>query len=320
MFGLLIRSSAASGNAASTIAKRAQPRLILLARRAFSSSAQEFKYLTKEQKDATVWIRLNRPDLHNAFNEDVIAEVTNAFRQVTNDVKELSKTASTSGPSLPRAVVLTGNGPSFSAGADLSWMKKMAKYTKEQNKKDSEQLYDMFHSISSCPVPVIARVNGAALGGGSGLVAACDFAFAVKSAKFGFTEVSLGLIPAVISRFCMDKIGAGHARRYFLTGERFSADEAMRIGLVESTYENMEELDAALEKVLNVISNNSPAAVRAAKQLIYDVTDKQFNVNQPETRDFLSSAIANIRVSEEAQGGLNAFLNKQPVPWLLKKQ
>ena len=162
-------------------------------------------------------------------------------------------------------------------------MAKMAKYTKEENKQDSQYLYDMFHAIHSCPIPVIARVNGAALGGGSGLVAACDFAFALESAKLGFTEVGLGLIPAVISRFCIDKISVTHAARYFVTGERFSATEGQRIGLISSVYSTAEELDAAIEKITGTINNNSPAAVRAAKQLVKDITQKNLTLDKPGT-------------------------------------
>jgi methylglutaconyl-CoA hydratase len=195
----------------------------------------------------------------------------------------------------------------------------MATYTQEQNKLDSQGLYDMFLAIHSCPVPVIARVNGAALGGGSGLVAACDFAYALEGAKLGFTEVGLGLIPAVISRFCIDKIGQVHAARYFVTGERFSATEAQRIGLVSSVYPDAEQLDAAIMKTLGFINNNSPAAVRAAKQLVRDVSRGDRTVDQPETRDFTAAAIAGIRVSSEGQAGLKAFLSKGKGPWVLKK-
>jgi len=166
-------------------------------------------------------------------------------------------------------------------------------------------------------VPVVARVNGAALGGGSGLVAACDFALALDTAKLGFTEVGLGLIPAVISPFCIGKIGAVHASRYFLTGERFSAEEAQRIGLVTQVHKTIEELDAAVEKITAVIANNSPAAVRAAKQLVKDVTQKGLTLDKEETKQFVTKGIASIRVSKEGQAGLHAFLNKQKAPWVI---
>jgi len=144
---------------------------------------------------------LNRPQLHNAFNEDVITELTTTFKKIDN--------------SLCRSVVLTGNGKSFSAGADLNWMKKMANYSEKENLKDAEQLFDMIYSIKRCPVPVIGRINGAALGGGAGLVAACDISFSLSNCIFGFTEVKLGLVPAVISRFVMDKIGKGNSSHFF---------------------------------------------------------------------------------------------------------
>lgn len=292
----------------------------LAARSLSTAAAHEYKYLTKEQRGPTMFVTLNRPDLHNAFNEEVIAELTHAFKSISAQVAAHTAAHPVADASfaIPRAVVLAGNGPSFSAGADLNWMAKMAQYTEEENRVDSLALYDMFHSIHACPLPVIARVNGAALGGGSGLVAACDFALALESAKLGFTEVGLGLIPAVISRFCIDKIGAVHASRYFLTGERFDAKEAHRIGLVSAVYPTVEELDAAVDKVTNVIAGNSPAAVRAAKQLVKDVTQsKNLTLDKEETKGFLTKAIAGIRVSEEGQAGLKAFLNKKKAPWVV---
>lgn len=286
-----------------------------------SSTTSSFQHLIVEQKGPVLWITMNRPDVHNAFNEDVIDELTRSFREASATISSHAAThpVADSSASVPRVVVLAGNGASFSAGADLNWMAKMAKYSKAENETDSHALFDMFHAIYSCPVPVVARVHGAALGGGSGLVAACDISLALDKAKLGFTEVGLGLIPAVISRFCIDKIGVSHASRYFVTGERFSGSEAVRIGLCQQSFATTEELDAAVDKLTATIAGNSPNAVRAAKQLVRDVTNKGLSLDKPETKAFTCNAIASIRVSEEGQAGLHAFLNKAPAPWTLKK-
>ena len=161
-------------------------------------------------------ITINRPDLHNAFNEHVIRDITSAFRLASEAAREGST----------RVVGFTGAGKSFSAGADLAWMKKMVNYSREENEADSLLLYDMVLSLQQCPAPVVARVNGSAVGGGAGLVAAADVAIGVEGAMFGFTEVKLGLIPAVISPFVMQRIGRANASRYFLTGERFGTASA----------------------------------------------------------------------------------------------
>jgi methylglutaconyl-CoA hydratase len=262
------------------------------------------QHLKVETKGQAIWVTLNRPTIHNAFNEDVIAELTSTFQSIREN------------PQNSRAVILTGEGKSFSAGADLSWMKKMAQYTYGENKTDAELLYDMFKSISDCPVPVIGRINGAALGGGSGLAAACDFSLAVKTAKFGFTEVRLGLIPAVISPFVMRKIGSGNASRYFLTGEIFAADEAQRIGLVQQAFETLEDLDASLLKILEQLYTTSPLAVKAAKSLVATVPSKQ--TSEETLKDYVTEQIATIRVSPEGQEGVQSFLDKRSPYWIVK--
>ncbi len=209
--------------------------------------------------------------------------------------------------------MFSGEGKSFSAGADLSWMKKMATYSHEQNKEDSLQLFDLFLSLRQCPVPVIARVNGAAVGGGAGLVAASDIAVALESAQFGFTEVKLGLIPAVISPFVIEKIGRGNASRYFLTGERFGALEAVQNGLVHEVVATEELLNARVEKMAADIVSNSPAAVARCKKLIQAVGSMSYN--DPSTRLFVAGEIAGIRVSAEGQEGLSAFFEKRKPKW-----
>lgn len=271
-------------------------------------SALTTTHVAVEQRDTTVWVTMNRPDLHNAFNEDVIADLTHVFRGIASEVE-----SGTSGVDV-RSVVLTGAGRSFSAGADLNWMRKMADYTEQENADDSLQLFDMFHSIQACPLPVIGRVNGAALGGGAGLVSACDVAFSVEKAKFGLTEVKLGLAPAVISRFVMDKIGKANCSRYFLTGERFGAAEAVRVGLVQQYAADEEELDALVASTVASIDENSPAAVRACKVLI----DRVSHMTITESRPYVTAEIAKLRVSAEGQDGLSAFLNKRKPGWLKK--
>jgi methylglutaconyl-CoA hydratase len=230
-------------------------------------------------------IALARPDRRNAFDAALIAELTDAFA----DVGEA------------RAVVLSGEGESFCAGADVEWQRSAIDLTFEENVEDAMRLYRMCETIDRCPAPVIARVHGYALGGGSGLVACVDVAIAAQDAVFGFSEVKLGIIPAVISPFVLPKIGA-HARRYFLTGERFDAAAALRIGLV---HEVTDDLDAAVERVVGEVLTSGPAAVRAAKELIR---------TRPEGEDTAQIA-ARLRTGEEGQEGLRAFLERRPAGW-----
>jgi len=272
----------------------------VLANRFFSGSA--FQYILSEQKDNTVYITFNRPELHNAFDEVVIEEVTRAFQQIN--------------PESARSVVLRANGQSFSAGADLNWMKKMAKYSEAQNAEDSQRLFEMVYAIKSCPLPVIARVNGGCFGGGGGIVAACDMAFALNTAKFGFTEAGLGLVPAVISRFVMDKIGQAQCSRLFLTAERFDAQLAKSIGLVNDVAESDEALDALVSGAVKKLNGNSPAAVRASKQLIKKVS----GMTVEESKPYVTQLIASVRVSKEGQEGLTAFFEKRKPAWLAKKE
>jgi len=188
----------------------------------------------------------------------------------------------------------------------------MSSYTHEENKNDALALFEMINSVATSPIPVIGRIMGAALGGGSGLAAACDICFATNNASFGFTEVRLGLIPAVISPFVIRKIGISNCSRYFLTGERFTATEATRIGLVNQAFGTIEELDKAIDKTTKDITDSSPAAVRQAKLLI----DRVSSFGTPQSsRDFVVDAIAKIRVSEEGQEGLRSFLNRKPPSW-----
>ncbi len=259
-------------------------------------------------------ITMNRPSLHNAFNELVIADLTRAFEEAARSAAAGST----------RVVVFTGAGRSFSAGADLAWMKKMATYTHAENEADALLLFQLFLALKKCPVPVVARVNGAAVGGGgrfhaslvfffvspaygtcstgAGLVAASDISVALESAQFGFTEVKLGLIPAVISPFVIERIGTGNAYRYFLTGERFGSKEAAAIGLVQETVATEQQLDARVEQIAAEVAANSPAAVARCKKLIQAVSKMSYL--EDSTRRFVAGEIAGIRVSAEGQEGL----------------
>eukprot|EP01129_Flabellula_baltica_P008582 TRINITY_DN3420_c0_g1_i1.p1 TRINITY_DN3420_c0_g1~~TRINITY_DN3420_c0_g1_i1.p1 ORF type:complete len:292 (-),score=81.15 TRINITY_DN3420_c0_g1_i1:12-887(-) len=262
------------------------------------SSSQYISVSEWNGHDSILKVSMDRPEVHNAFDEFFISELTRVFKEI--DTREDV-----------RAVVFTSQGASFSAGADLNWMKKMVEYTKEENVQDSLKLFDMVYAIKDMKVPVIGRINGHALGGGSGLVSACDFAFSSSKAKFGFTEVKLGIIPAVISPFVMDKIG-NKASQYFLTGERFPAPVAKEIGLIRDHFETEEELDNAVENSVKEILNSSPQAIRASKRLIKEISP----IDIYSHRDFVANEIATIRTSPEGQEGLSSFLNKRKPNWI----
>ena len=243
-----------------------------------------------------VWeVKLNRPEIHNAFNDELIAKITATFN-------DLSKNENA------RLIVLTGEGKSFCAGADLNWMKSMVNYSESENKADSEKLFEMFEAINDCPIPVLGVVNGHALGGGMGLISVCDFALTHEKAKFGFTETRLGLIPAVISSFCLEKIGVNYARAWFLSGEKFSAAQAERIGLVHevSSLENFEQRKTQwIESFLQA----GPIASRASKRLVKNLK------SESDFKKYTCSEIARIRVSPEGQEGMNALLEKRKASW-----
>lgn len=243
-------------------------------------------------------VTLNRPEKHNAFDDALIKELTNIFKKVGED-KNI------------RVMILAANGKSFCAGADVNWMRRMADYTFEQNVADANALANMLWELNYLPKPTIARVQGAAFGGAVGLVACCDMAVGSKLSKFCLSEVKLGLIPATISPYVIDAMGARVARRYFTTAEVFSARRARRLGLLSETVTE-EELDSTIDDLVQHILRNGPAATAAAKQLVFDVS------HQPAEEELLektSLRIATIRVSEEGQEGLKAFLEKRPPNW-----
>jgi methylglutaconyl-CoA hydratase len=231
-------------------------------------------------------VAMARPERRNAFDADLIEELTSAFA-TAGDV---------------RAVLLTGDGPSFSAGADVEWMRSSVELSYEENVADALRLRAMLDAIDRCPAPVVARVQGHALGGGCGLVACCDVVVAEPGAVFAFSEVKLGIVPAVISPFALAKIGSSAARRYFVTGERFTAETALRIGLV---HEVAADLDGAVEAILAEVASAGPAAARAAKAL----------ARRPQSADETARLIAAHRTSAEGQDGLRAFLEKRAPRW-----
>ncbi len=242
--------------------------------------------LRVERDGLVLRVTLARPQRRNAFDAELIAELAEAFA----DVGEA------------RAVVLAGDGPSFSAGADIAWMRASAELSEEENVAEALRLRAMLREIDSCPAPVLARVHGAAIGGATGLVACADVAVAAEDTIFAFSEVKLGIIPAVISPFVLAKIGPSAARRYFLTGERFDAGTALRIGLV---HEVAADVDAAGERVLGELLASGPEAVRAAKRLVLDAP----------LGDETAARIAERRASAEGQEGLRAFLEKRAPAW-----
>src|SRR5579884_1013714 len=251
--------------------------------------------LTREGDVAEVC--LNRPDVHNAFNAGMIGELTEAFHALaaTEDV---------------RTIVLRGEGRSFCAGADAVWMRESLELSQEENEEDALRMSDMFGAIDGAPQAVVCRAHGAALGGGMGLLAVCDIVVAAGNTRFGFTETRLGIIPAVITRFVVPKIGPSWARRLFLTGERFDAERAREIGLVHEVLEE-EKLDQAVSELAEVVRCAGPRAVCEAKRLIADL----LSADGPERRELTARRIAAVRTSPEGQEGLRAFLEKRAPGW-----
>ncbi|WP_292936886.1 enoyl-CoA hydratase/isomerase family protein [Noviherbaspirillum sp.] len=258
-----------------------------------------YQSLTVAIEGRVATVTLNRPEVRNAFNETTIAEITQAFRELGQN-------------EAIRAIVLAASGPAFCAGADLNWMKKMAGYTYEENRADAMQLAEMLRTIYACPKPVVAKVQGDCYAGGMGLVAACDIAICNEATNFCLSEAKLGLIPATISPYVIKAMGENPARRYFLTAERFSAQEAMRIGFVHAVV-SADALDASTADIVKALVSNSPNAVKEAKRLVQDVA------GQPLTESLIADTatrIADIRSSEEGKEGVRSFLEKRKPTWL----
>jgi methylglutaconyl-CoA hydratase len=254
-----------------------------------------YTHITVERshQDKIASITMRRPEVHNAFNKQLILDLMTAFTDLGTDTQL-------------HAVVLTGDGPSFSAGADLNMMRESAVYTHEQNLDDALRLAELFDTINNFPCPVVARVNGTTMGGGLGLLAVCDIVIAVEGARLAFSEVKLGIAPAVISPYVLRKIGETHARVLFVTGERFTSTHAQKIGLVHIVTKP-EDLDATVSKTVNELLSGGPQAIRACKALALNVGQ----MDRDSARNYTAETIATLRVSSEAQERLSAFLEKR---------
>lgn len=244
-------------------------------------------------------VTLNNPDKHNAFDDAMIAQLSAAFESAARD-------------SDVRVLILASEGKSFSAGADLGWMKRMAGYSREENHRDAAALAQMLKTLNFMPKPTIARVQGAAFGGAVGLISCCDMAIGTLEASFSLSEVRIGLIPATIGPYVVAAIGQRASRRYFTTAERFSAHTALHLGLLGEIVDDS-DLDLMINQLVEQLLGNSPAALSAAKHLVFDIANREIN---EELIDDTCTRIASIRVSREGQEGLAAFLEKRSPAWI----
>jgi methylglutaconyl-CoA hydratase len=258
---------------------------------------RQYETLIYELKDHVAHVTFNRPEVHNAFDDIMIGELIKVFDEI-NERSEI------------RVVVVTGKGKSFCAGADLNWMRRVKDYSYEDNLRESLELSDMLYKIYSSPKPTIAKVNGTAIGGGTGLVAVCDIAVAADSAKFSFSEVKLGLIPACISPYVVKKCGEGKCREFFLTGERLSAEKALAAGLVNRVVPP-EMLDATVEDLVVQLLSSGPEAITRCKELLQKVPQ----MSPADFKKYTAEVIARLRLSEEGQEGMAAFLEKRRPKW-----
>jgi methylglutaconyl-CoA hydratase len=259
----------------------------------------EALFRVERRAKGVVWLTLDRPEIHNAFDDRLIAALTGELELLGAD-------------DAVRVMVLTGAGRSFSAGADLTWMRRTASYGEAENLADARALARLMQTLNELLKPTVARVNGAALGGGTGLVACCDIVVASEQATFGTTEVRLGLIPAVIGPYVLAAIGPRHARRLMLTGERISAAEALRLGLVHEVVAP-EQLDLTVERIIGELLKCGPDAIAAAKRLIRDLSGRPI---EPSLIEETAQRIAALRATGEAREGVGAFLEKRAPAWL----
>ena len=255
-----------------------------------------FETIKTSNVDGVYTIALNRVEVKNAFNDLMIFELTHALKQVNQKT---------------RIVLIKSEGDTFCSGGDLNWMKKTLSFTKEENYSDAKKLSYMFQLFNECPVPVIGAVQRFALGGGVGLVSVCDFVIAEKDTKFSLSEVKLGLIPACIAPFVLAKIGESWSRALFLSANRFDAELALKIGLIHSIANDIEDLDRKSNEIIKQIKSSSPQALIVAKKFLRDIKGKE-NIDQ---NDIASKTLADIRVTPEAQEGLKAFLEKRSPKW-----
>ena len=258
---------------------------------------RKYEHLLIQQEGCVARVKLNRPDSHNALNAELIREVSGCFGELSNDERI-------------RAVVLSGEGHSFCAGADIGYMRDTASFSYEENLEDARSLAAMFRAVEECPKPVVAKVRGAAIGGGAGLVAAADVVVAEEGTLFAFSEVRLGIAPATIAPFVVRKIGPSHARRLFLTGERFDADQAQAFGLVHEVASE-DGLDAAVEKKVTQLLKGGPEALATIKRLLRELRE----VSTEEATELMAHRIAELRTGEEGQEGLGAFVEKSEPSW-----
>ena len=256
-----------------------------------------YETIRVERSAKVGWIWLDRPEVHNAFNSKMVGELRAALRSLAAD-------------DAVRVVVLSGTGKSFCAGADLNWMRQIIRYSYEQNLAESLELAEWLHELSALPKPTVARVNGAAIGGGAGFASACDIIIASTDARFGLSEVKIGLVPACIAPYVLRRTGEGRARQYFLTGERFDARRALEIGLVNVAVEPA-ELDRKVDDVVSSLISSGPEALAKAKELLARVPGMSFD----EAKRYTAEMIAGLRTSAEGQEGMAAFLEKRKPKW-----
>ncbi len=257
-----------------------------------------YETIVFSKKDKIARIVFNRPEVHNAFDSKMIGEIAEAFEKIQSDQSV-------------RVVILTGKGKSFCAGADINWMREIIAYSYEQNLEESLQLAEVLHKIYALPKSTIAMVNGTAIGGGNGFLSACDISVASEEARFGLSEVKIGLVPAAISPYVMRRIGESKAREYFLTGKRISARKALEIGLVNEVVPQ-DQLEETVQDMADLLLTSGPEAIAACKELI----DKTTRMNFEEVKKFTAEMIANLRISPEGQEGMAAFLEKRKPKWM----
>jgi len=257
-----------------------------------------YETLSYDRRDNIGWITFTRPEIHNAFNSTMIEELYELFEGIHKDKKL-------------RAVVITGEGKSFCAGADLNWMRAVKDYSFEKNFSESMKLAEVFNLIYTCPKPVIGRINGAAIGGGTGFVAVTDIAIASSNAIFSFSEVKIGVVPACISPYVVKRVGEGRAREFFLTGERMTAEKAFNAGLINQVVEP-DELDGAVGAMIKQIVSSGPEAIKCCKTLLETISEQ----NMQDAKVYTARVIANLRKSDEGQEGMDAFLNKRKPNWV----
>ncbi len=260
-----------------------------------------YKTIEYSRAENIARIIFNRPEVHNAFNSLMISELDVAFEKVMKD------------PSI-RIVVLSGRGKSFCAGADIKWLRDIVNYSFEQNLEESLQLAEVLYKIYMLPKPTIAMVNGAAIGGGTGFLSVCDIAIAAEEAKFGLSEVKIGLVPAAISPYVVRKIGESKAREYFLTGHRISAQKALEIGLINEVVPK-NKLEERVEELIEQFLASGPEAIASCKELILNVP----RMSLEDVKAYTARMIANLRISDEGQEGMSAFLEKRKPRWTPSK-